>query len=148
MVTAIIEAGDDPERLPALLAALTPAAVDGVVREVIIAGGGPPDLLTVLRDETGAELAADVGEAVARARSAWLLVLPAAIDLKTGWIEALGRHLQAGGGPAVIPGEGGGWFRKAPEAALIGAEAARRLAQPDLQKIRRSLGGRRARRLG
>jgi hypothetical protein len=147
MVTVIIQAGDDPERLPALLAALTPAAVDGVVREVIIAGGGPPELLTVLRDETGAELAKDVGEAAARARSPWLLVMPAAIELKSGWIEALGRHLQGGGGPAVIAGEGRGWLRKAPEAALIGAEAARRLAQPDLQKIRRDLGRGRVRRL-
>ena len=69
--------GRRQDRLPALLAALTSAAVDGLVREVLIAGGGPPELLEVLREETGAELAADLAPAIAAARSERLLVLPA-----------------------------------------------------------------------
>ena len=146
MVTVVIDARQGAERLPMLLAALTPAAVDGLVREVIVAGGGPAELLEVLRDETGAELADDLGEAVRQARSSWLLLMPAAIVLRSGWIEALGRHVQAGGGGAVVRGEGGGLLRAAPEAVLIAAEAARGLARPDLKDVRRAVGGR-ARRL-
>lgn len=148
MVTAIIDAGEEGERLPALLAALTPAAVDGVVREVIIAGGGPKDFLEVLREETGAELAVDLGAAVAQSRSPWLLVLPGAIELNSGWIETLGSHIQGGGGPATLPGQGGGLFKRRSEALLVGAEAALALAHPDLHDIRRALARGRARRLG
>ena len=57
MLTVIVETADAGDRLPALLAALTSAAVEGLVRELLISGGGPPALLAVLREETGAELA-------------------------------------------------------------------------------------------
>src|ERR1700760_3862592 len=60
MLSVIVETADAGDRLPALLAALTSLAVEGLVREVLIAGGGPPELLDVLREETGAELAAGV----------------------------------------------------------------------------------------
>ena len=60
MLSVIVETADAGDRLPALLSALTSAAVDGLVREVLIAGGGPPELLAVLREETGAELADDL----------------------------------------------------------------------------------------
>ena len=40
MLTVIVEAGNSSDRLPALLGCLTSAAVDGLVREVLIAGGG------------------------------------------------------------------------------------------------------------
>ena len=50
MLSVIVETADAGDRLPALLAALTSAAVEGLVREVLIAGGGPPELLAVLRE--------------------------------------------------------------------------------------------------
>jgi phage tail sheath gpL-like len=139
MLSVIVETADAAERLPALLAALTSAAVDGLVREVLIAGGGPPELLAVLREETGAELADDLAAAIAAARSARLLVLPARIRLRRGWLEALGGHLRSGGGDAVIVGEAA-VFGDKPFGVLLTRTAAAGLAHPDLKRLRGQLG--------
>ena len=100
MLSVIVETADAGDRLPALLGALTSAAVDGLVGEVLISGGGPPGLLAVLREETGAELADDLAAGIAAARSERLLVMPAKIRLRPGWLEALGGHMRGGGGDA------------------------------------------------
>ena len=139
MLSVIVETGEAGERLPALLAALTSAAIDGLVREVLIAGGGPPELLEVLREETGAELAPDLVSAIAAARSERLLVTPAKIRLRTGWLGALGDHLRNGGGDALIVGEGGALSGRG-YAVLIGRTAAGALVQPDLKRLRGELG--------
>ena len=138
MLTVVVEAGEASERLAGLLAALTSAAVDGLVREVVIAGGGPAELLAVLREETGAELTADLGAAIARARSDRLLVLPATMRLRSDWLAVLGRHLRSGGGEALIVGEGGPLRRRA-NGVLIGRAALAGLAHPDLKRIRHRL---------
>jgi len=139
MLSVIVETADAGDRLPALLAALTSAAVEGLVREVLIAGGGPPELLAVLREETGAELADDLAAGITAARSERLLILPAKIRLKSGWLETLARHLRAGEGDAVIVGEGG-FFGEKPFGVVIGRTAAAGLAHPDLQRLRGKLG--------
>ena len=139
MLSVIVETADAGDRLPALLAALTSAAVEGLVREVLIAGGGPPELLAVLREETGAELADDLAAGVAAARSDRLLVLPAKIRLKAGWLELLANHVRGGGGEAVIVGEGG-FLGEKPFGVLIGRAAAVGLAKPDLKRLRGQLG--------
>jgi hypothetical protein len=137
MLTVIIDARDSAERLPALLAQLTSAAVEGLVREVLIAGGAPFELLEVLREETGAELVGDVGEGVRAARGDLLLVLPAAIRLRSGWIEALSDHLRGGGREAMLVGEGGAFLRPPPFGLLAPKAAAS--AHPDLKGLRRKL---------
>lgn len=139
MLSVIVETADAGDRLPALLAALTSAAVEGLVREVLIAGGGPPELLAVLREETGAELADDLAAGIEAARSERLLVLPARIRLKSGWLEMLARHLRGGGGDALIVGEGG-VFGEKPFGVLTARTAAAGLAHPDLKRLRRQLG--------
>jgi hypothetical protein len=139
MLSVIVETADAGDRLPALLAALTSAAVEGLVREVLIAGGGPPELLTVLREETGAELADDLAAGIRAARSERLLVLPAKIRLKSGWLEMLAKHLRSGGGDALIVGEGG-LFGEKPFGVLTARTAAAGLAHPDLKRLRRQLG--------
>ncbi|MCW3005170.1 MAG: hypothetical protein JWQ20_4468 [Conexibacter sp.] len=139
MLSVIVETADAGDRLPALLAALTSAAVEGLVREVLIAGGGPHELLAVLREETGAELADDLISGIAVARSDRLLVLPAKIRLKAGWLELLANHLRGGGGDAVIVGEGG-FLGEKPFGVLIGRAAAAGLAHPDLKRLRGQLG--------
>ncbi|MFI4965698.1 MAG: hypothetical protein ACHP9T_10055 [Caulobacterales bacterium] len=139
MLSVIVETGDAGDRLPALLAALTSAAVEGLVREVLIAGGRPPELLAVLREETGAELADDLAAAIRAARSGRLLVLPARIRLRAGWLEALAGHLRGGGGEAVIAGAGGAFGAK-PFGVLVGRAAAAGLAHPDLKRLRGQLG--------
>lgn len=138
MLTVIVETADAGDRLPALLAALTSAAVEGLVREVLISGGGPLSLLAALREETGAELAPDLKSALQAARSDRLLVLPAKIRLKSGWLEALARHLRGGGGDALVLGEGG-IFGDKPVGLLIGRAPAAALAHPDLKALRRLL---------
>lgn len=147
MLTVIVEAGEGGERLPGVLAVLTTAAVEGLVREVVIAGGGPAELLGVLREETGAELAAGLGEAIAAARSDLLLAMGDGFRPKAQWTEALVRHLRSGGRDAVVEGEGGGFLKKAAYAVLIPAAKARGLAHPDLKKLRAQL-DRSAARLG
>jgi hypothetical protein len=140
MLSVIVETADAGDRLPALLAALTSLAVEGLVREVRIAGGGPPELLAVLREETGAELCADLAAGVAEARSDRLLILPAKIRLKAGWLEALARHLKGGGGDALILGEASGFLRERPFGVLLPRAAAADLAHPDLKRLRGKLG--------
>ena len=139
MLTVIVETADAGDRLPALLAALTSAAVEGLVREVLIAGGGPPELLAVLREETGAELADDLASALRAARSDRLLVVPAKIRLKPGWLELLAKHLRGGGLDALLMGEGG-FFGEKPYGVLIGRAPAAALAHPDLKRLRGQLG--------
>ncbi len=139
MLSVIVETADAGDRLPALLAALTSLAVEGLVREVLIAGGGPPELLAVLREETGAELADDLAAAIAMARSDRLLVAPAKIRLKAGWLEVLAKHLRTGGGDALLIGEGG-FFGEKPFGVLIARGAAAALAHPDLKRLRGQLG--------
>ena len=139
MLSVIVETADAGDRLPALLGALTSAAVDGLVREVLIAGGGPPELLAVLREETGAELTPDLAAGIAAARSDRLLVMPAKIRLRPGWLEALGGHLRGGGGDALIVGDGG-FFGEKPFGVLLSRATAAGLAQPDLKRLRGQLG--------
>lgn len=143
MLSVIVAAGDDEGgRLPGVLAVLTSAAVEGLVREATIAGGGPPELLKVLREETGAELAASLGEAVGRAKSELVLVVGADFRPRLGWIEALQAHLRGGGREAVITGERGGFMKRAPFGVLIARATATGLVEPDLHRLRRQLGHR------
>ena len=138
MLSVIVETADSGDRLPALLACRTSASVEGLVREVLIAGGEPPELLAVLREETGAELAADLAEALRAAKSERLLVLPAKIRLKPGWLEALARHMRGGGGDALIEGEGG-FLQTRPFGLVIDRAVVSGLARPDLKGLRGKL---------
>src|ERR1019366_2651632 len=97
------------------------------------------ELLAVLREETGAELAEDLASGIAASRSDRLLVLPAKIRLKSGWLEILANHLRNGGTDAVIVGEGG-FFGERPFGVLVGRSAAASLAHPDLKRLRSKLG--------
>lgn len=139
MLSMIVQVDDDAEALPGLLAALTSAAVDGLVREVLLAGGAPEPLLGLLREETGAELTADVPEAIRAAKSDLLLVIGADFRPRLGWVEALGRHLRGGAREALLTGEGGGLLRAAPYAVLIVRTKAAALAHADLKRLRRAL---------
>jgi hypothetical protein len=139
MLSVIVTLGDS-ERLVGLLAALTPAAVEGFVREVRIVAGPPPELMDMLCDETGAEPAANLKQAAAAARSDWLLVVPPELRLRDGWVERLGDHLRSGVREAVLQGQGGGLFQRAPYGLVVTRKAVTSLAHPDLQRLRRNLG--------
>lgn len=148
MLTVIIDARDDAQRLPALLAQLTAGAVDGLVRQVlIVAAEGQPGI-DDLCEEMGAEAHASLEGAAKVARADQLLVLPADFRLRDGWIGSLEGHLTRSGEGALVSGLAeGGLFRRRPFGVLVerGRLEGRRGA--DLQRLRRDL-GLRARRIG
>jgi hypothetical protein len=146
MLSVIVTSGPS-DRLAGLLAALTPAAVGGLVREVMLVEGADPGLLDALCEATGAKIAADLSQAVAGARSDWLMIVPPEIRLQDGWVERLADHLRDGGGEARLKGVGGGLLRRAPQGVLVARAKARASAQGGLQQLARKL-GRGARRLG
>lgn len=145
MLSVIVAPGDS-ERLAGLLAALTAAAVEGLVREVLIVENGAPELLRDLCDATGAEPAASLVLAVERARSDWLVVAPPELRFREGWIERLAAHMRDGPRPARLVGQGGGVFRRPPFGVLIRKIEAQASAQGGIERLARKL-GRRAHRL-
>jgi len=145
MLSVIVTPGN-PERLAGLLAALTAAAVEGLVREVTIVGDSSESLVDALCEATGARAAPDLAAAVGAARSDWLMLAPPELRLKDGWVERLGDHLRDGGGEARLQGLGEGWMRPGAVGLLISREKARGSAQGGLQGLSRKL-GRAARRL-
>jgi rSAM/selenodomain-associated transferase 2 len=92
MISVVIPTLNAEEGLPACLTALVPAAVDGMVREVIVVDGGSSDRTLKIVEQSGAELvqaAPGRGEQLAlgasRARQPWLLFLHADTVLEPGW---------------------------------------------------------------
>jgi hypothetical protein len=144
MLSVIVVPGD-PAKLPGLLAALTEAAVEGLVRDVMLMAGEHPAVLDALCEATGAKLAPDWAQAVQSARSDWLLVAPPDLRLKDGWVERLGLHLRDGVGEARLVGTSPGWLRRAPQGVII-PRAKAASAQGGPEQLARKL-GRGARRL-
>ncbi|HZO45558.1 MAG TPA: glycosyltransferase [Xanthobacteraceae bacterium] len=101
MISVVIPTHESERLLAHTLAALVPGALDGILREVIVADAGSKDgtakvadvagcRFLVLPGDRGARLAA----AAATARADWLwFVQPGSIP-GTGWIEELGRFIR------------------------------------------------------
>jgi hypothetical protein len=82
MISVILVARDDEERLLRSLAALVPLAAEGVVADVIVADLGSRDATFAIAEAAGCtiiEACADIGTAIGRAAEAarkdWLLAL-------------------------------------------------------------------------
>ena len=102
MISVIIPTLNAENDLPATLSALIPAAVEGLVREVIIADGGSSDGTKRVAGGAGAdviETAAGRGvqlkAGAKRARSPWLLFLHADTVLDDGWMRDARRFMAA-----------------------------------------------------
>ncbi|MCB1500666.1 MAG: glycosyltransferase [Bauldia sp.] len=96
MITVIIPTRDDEERLAHALAALAPAAMEGIVRDAIVVDAGSRDGTLLVADAAGCEVVRGAGSqalmaAVDQARGDWLLFLAPDSVLEHGWQgEALG----------------------------------------------------------
>ena len=135
MLSVIVDARRAPQGLGALLAQLTAGAVDGLVREVAIVAP-PGDLIAAICAETGAEPHDCLGAAAGAAKAELVMVLPAALRLRDGWLTSLGGFLAGGGRAARVAGLARGL--RAPAGVLIAREKALKAA--DLQALRRQLG--------
>lgn len=97
MISVIIPTLNAEERLAACLTALVPAAVEGFVREVIVADAGSTDHTLKIADQAGVEVVTSepgrgqqLRAGARRARQPWLLFLHADTVLATGWdLEAM-----------------------------------------------------------
>jgi glycosyltransferase involved in cell wall biosynthesis len=90
MITVIIATRDDEEDLAHSLAALAPAAMDGIVRDVVVVDAGSGDGTLEVADEAGCKVvrgsgAAALMEAADAARGDWLLFLSPSSILEGGW---------------------------------------------------------------
>jgi rSAM/selenodomain-associated transferase 2 len=101
MISVVIPTLNAAKTLPLTLAALAPAAMDGLVRELIIVDGGSNDDTALLADEAGARFEqAEAGRGgqlrygCDLAKGPWLLILHADTRLSVDWeVEAM-RHMR------------------------------------------------------
>lgn len=92
MISVIIPTFNAQATLAETLSALVPAAVDGLVRQVIVVDGGSSDRTAAIVDNAGAEMVQGSGGrgpqlalGAKRARFPWLLFLHADTVLEPGW---------------------------------------------------------------
>lgn len=103
MISVVIPTHESERLLAHTLAALVPGALDGILREVIVADGGSKDDTAKVADVAGCRFMVVPGERGARlaagaaaARADWLwFVQPGSIP-GSNWIEELGRFIREG----------------------------------------------------
>jgi rSAM/selenodomain-associated transferase 2 len=100
MISVVIPALDAERELGPTLAALVPAATDGIVREVIVADGGSRDRTILIADDAGAIIVKSgrgrgpqLIAGAAAARGKWLLFLHADTVLEQGWERETGAFM-------------------------------------------------------
>jgi glycosyltransferase involved in cell wall biosynthesis len=107
MITAIFATKDSEMPLAYALHALVPAAMVGIVREVIVVDGGSRDGTRVVADAAGCEIIEgsgvveeDLRRTANRARADWLLFMSPAAVLDADWhneaLEFIDRATEAG----------------------------------------------------
>ena len=125
MLSVVIAAQDSERALLPTLAALVPGAVDGVVREVIVADGGSRDGSATIAEGAGCRVLISGGARGARlkaaadiARAPWLMFLRPGTVPDATWIDDVRRFVEE----AELRG------RAASSAAVFRAGSARFLA--------------------
>ncbi|HML30152.1 MAG TPA: TIGR04283 family arsenosugar biosynthesis glycosyltransferase [Hyphomicrobium sp.] len=106
MISVIIPARNAEQTLPATLSALVPAAVDGIVKQVIVVDGGSSDATTEVADQAAADVVksgpgrgGQLAQGAAIARFPWLLFLNADTVLEDSWersATSFMRHVDLG----------------------------------------------------
>jgi glycosyltransferase involved in cell wall biosynthesis len=102
MISVIIPTFDDEARLAPTLASLVPAAIEGLVGEVVVADGGSTDATLAMADDCGARVVPsgqDLGGRLAAgctaSRGDWLLMLTPGVRLEANWLAEAANHMQA-----------------------------------------------------
>jgi rSAM/selenodomain-associated transferase 2 len=100
MISAVIPTFDVEASLTACLAALVPAAVDGLLREVVIADGGSTDATLAIAEDAGAAIVrtgkgrgAQLAAGARQAKSPWLMFLHADTVLEPEWETHVARFM-------------------------------------------------------
>jgi rSAM/selenodomain-associated transferase 2 len=106
MISVVIPSLNEEADLAHTLAALVPAAVDGLVSEVVIADGGSTDRTAEIADAAGANFirtergrGRQLAEGARHAKGSWLLFLHADTILQPDWVTdavALIRAVESG----------------------------------------------------
>ncbi|MBX9773335.1 MAG: glycosyltransferase [Xanthobacteraceae bacterium] len=101
MISVVIPTHESERALAHTLAALVPGALDGVLREVIVADGGSTDGTAKVADVAGCRFLALAGDrgarlkaATATARADWLWFVEPGSLPGIGWIEELHRFMR------------------------------------------------------
>jgi len=102
MISVIIPTLNAEADLAQTMAALVPAAVDGLVKEVIVIDGGSGDRTAQIADQAGAQFVIRSGgrgyqllAGAHRARFPWLLFLHADTVLEAGWERDVATFMEA-----------------------------------------------------
>lgn len=124
MISVVVSTLNAERTLGACLGGLMRAAVDGLVREVIVADGGSADQTLEVADDAGADILSLSGDDGARlaagcavAKSPWLLALRAEGRVLPGWEAIVARHIETAPGQAAwfpLRGRGLFWALKGP----------------------------------
>jgi rSAM/selenodomain-associated transferase 2 len=101
MLSVVIPTLNAESTLPRVLAALIPAAVHGLIRDVIIADGGSTDATAEIVEAAGAKLVhaqrgrgSQLGAGAKVAKGTWLLFLHADTVLEQGWDDEVEKLLE------------------------------------------------------
>jgi glycosyltransferase involved in cell wall biosynthesis len=131
VISVVIPTLDEGASLPGSLAALVPAAAEGLVREVIVADGGSADDTLAVADAMGCRIvpaerprAARLVAGAAAARGPWLLFLHPGTVLGEGWTREAHSFIE------IVERDGAGEGRAAAfRFALDGFSARARVAE-------------------
>lgn len=124
MISVVIATQDQERSIGPLLTALVPAAVDGVVRQVIVVDGGSRDATLEIAKDSGADVlelgsSADTRLAAgcAQAKGDWLLILDPTVLPPPGWETAARAFIGLGADRAAwFAPNRGGWLGGPPSA--------------------------------
>lgn len=148
MLSVIVPTLNSEPDLAGLLARLVPAAVDGLVSQVIVLDAGSADGTLEISQDAGADVVSTFASALAIVRRDWVLLLPPDLRLRAGWEGAVAGHLARRAGGALVLGEREGEgllarLRPAPSGVLVERSALRGAGSSlDLVGLRRKHGGR------